>query len=75
LKEVNPPQFEANTQNTGMQITLENETGKARGRLVLSTGQFMRIGRKAPAELTGGEDPFMSSLHFLIECRGTAPNP
>lgn len=52
-----------------MQITLENETGKARGRLVLRTGQFMRVGRKLPADLTGNEDSFMSSLHFLIECR------
>lgn len=52
-----------------MQITLENETGKARGRLVLKTGQFMRVGRKLPADLTGNEDAFMSSLHFLIECK------
>lgn len=52
-----------------MQITLENETGKARGRLVLKSGQFMRIGRKRPADLTGDEDGFMSSLHFVIECR------
>src|SRR5215831_5589603 len=52
-----------------MQITLENETGKSRGRLVLKTGQFMRVGRKLPADLTGNEDDFMSSLHFLIECK------
>jgi len=52
-----------------MQITLENETGKARGRLVLRTGQFIRVGRKLPADLTGNEDAFMSSLHFLIECK------
>jgi len=51
-----------------MRVTLENQTGKTHGRLVLSTGQFMRIGSRA-AELTGGEDRFMSSLHFLIECK------
>lgn len=51
-----------------MRITLENETGKTHSRLVLSTGQFMRIGSRA-AELTGGEDRFMSSLHFLVECK------
>lgn len=52
-----------------MRIILENESSQAHGRLVLSAGQFMRVGRKAPAELTSGEDSFMSSLHFLIECR------
>jgi hypothetical protein len=51
-----------------MRITLENETAKTRGRVVLSTGQFMRIGSRA-AELTGAEDRFMSSLHFLLECK------
>src|SRR5438270_13976430 len=51
-----------------MKVTLENETGKIGAKVVISSGELVRIGRNAPAELTGGEDRFMSGSHFLIEC-------
>ncbi|PYP91718.1 MAG: phosphopeptide-binding protein [Candidatus Angelobacter sp. Gp1-AA117] len=51
-----------------MKVTLENETGKIGAKVVISSGELLRIGRNAPAELTGGEDRFMSGSHFLIEC-------
>src|SRR5947209_7089547 len=51
-----------------MKVTLENETGKIGANVVISSGERLRIGRNAPAELTGGEDRFMSGSHFLIEC-------
>jgi len=51
-----------------MKVTLENETRKIGAKIVISSGELLRIGRNAPVELTGGQDRFMSGSHFVIEC-------
>jgi hypothetical protein len=51
-----------------MRFVLEVQSGSGAGRaLVLQPGQVAHVGRSDWADLTVGDDPALSNLHFLIE--------
>jgi hypothetical protein len=51
-----------------MRITLETLTGASAGkRIVLESGQVVRVGRTGRAEVVFAEDAHMSGMHFALE--------
>jgi hypothetical protein len=54
-----------------MQVILEAVAGPAAGRRIeVRAGSILRVGRTARADYALGEDAYLSSLHFAVECDG-----